>query len=45
MHFMLIKTHDRESRGQEEAGRMRQTSELFTGSISLKFVNTPIKPP
>ena len=34
-----IKTHDSESRGQEEAGRTRQTSELFTHSTALKFVN------
>ena len=27
-----IKTHNSELRGQEEAGRMRRTSELFTGS-------------
>ena len=40
-----IKTHDSESRGQEEAGHMRQTCELFTGSTSLKFVNALNKPP
>ena len=40
-----IKTHDSESRGQQEAGRTRQMSELFTGSIGLKFVNTLNKPP
>ena len=34
-----IKTHDSESRGQEEAGRTRRTSELFTRSTALKFVN------
>ena len=34
-----IKTHDSELRGQEEAGRMRQMSELFTGSTALKLVN------
>ena len=34
---LLIKTHDSESRGQEEAGRMRRTSELFTRSIALKL--------
>ena len=27
---IIIKTHDSESRGQEEAGRTRRTSELFT---------------
>ena len=40
-----IKTHGSESRGQEEAGRTRQTSELFTGSTGLKFVNALNKPP
>ena len=33
-----IKTHDSESWGQEEAGRMQQTSELFTGNTTLKLV-------
>ena len=41
----LIKTHDSELRGQEEAGRTRRTSELFTCSIALKFVNALNKPP
>ena len=40
-----IKTHDSELRGQEVAGHMRRTSELFTGSIGLKFVNTLNKLP
>ena len=40
-----IKTHDSELRGQEEAGCTWQMSELFTGSTSLKFVNTLNKPP
>ena len=40
-----IRTHDSESRGQEEAGRTRQTSVLFTGSTALKFVNALNKPP
>ena len=40
-----IKTHDSESRGQEEAGRTQRTSELFTRSIALKFVNALNKPP
>ena len=31
---IYIKTHDSESRGQEEAGRMRRTSELFTGNTA-----------
>ena len=39
-----IKTHDSESRGQE-AGRTRRTSELFTRSTALKFVNALNKPP
>ena len=41
----IIKTHDSESRGQEEAGRARRTSELFTRSTALKFENTVTKPP
>ena len=40
-----IKTHGSESRGQEEAGRTRQTSELFTGSTAMNFVNALNKPP
>ena len=34
--YSIIKTHNSESQGQEEAGRngMRQTSKLFTGSTS-----------
>ena len=40
-----IKTHGSESRGQEEAGRTRQTSELFTRSTAVKFVGTLNKPP
>ena len=40
-----IKTHDSESRGPEEAGRMQQTSELFTHSTALKFVKALNKPP
>ena len=44
-----IKTHDSESRGQEEAGRTRRMSVLFTGSgTAVKFVNAlnklPLKP-
>ena len=42
---VCIKTHDSESRGQEEAGRTRRRSELFTGSTAVKFVNTLNKPP
>ena len=40
----VIKTHGCESRGQEEAGRMQRTSELFTGSIAVDFVNALNKP-
>ena len=40
-----IKTHGSESRGQEEAGHMRRTSELFTHSTAVKFVDTLNKPP
>ena len=40
-----IKTHDSESRGQEEAGHTRRMSELFTGSTTLKLVNALNKPP
>ena len=42
---IIIKTHDSESRGQEEAGRMQRTSELFTCSTALKFVIALNKPP
>ena len=41
----IIKTHDSESRGQEEAGRMRQMSVLFTGNTAMKLVNALNKPP
>ena len=40
-----IKTHGSESRGQEEAGRTRRMSELFTRSTALKFENAVTKPP
>ena len=40
-----IKTHDSESRGQEEAGRTRRMSVLFTGSTAVKLVNALNKPP
>ena len=43
-YYFDIKT-DSESRGQEEAGRTRRTSELFTRSTALKFVNALNKPP
>ena len=45
IYVQLIKTHDRESRGQEEAGRTRQTSELFTRSTALKPANALNKLP
>ena len=41
----FIKTHGSESQGQEEAARTRQTSELFTGSTAVNFVNALNKPP
>ena len=41
----IIKTHDSELQGQEEAARTRRTSELFTGSTALKLVNALNKPP
>ena len=37
-----IKTHDSESRGQEEAGHTRRMSVLFTGNTGVKFVNALI---
>ena len=40
-----IKAHDSESRGQEEAGRVRRTSELFTCSTAVKLANALIKLP
>ena len=40
-----IKTHGSESQGQEEAGRTQRTSELFTGSAAVNFVNILNKPP
>ena len=41
-----IKTHDSESRGQEElSSRTRRMSELFTGSTALKFENAVTKTP
>ena len=42
---MSINTHDSESRGQEEAGRTRRMSVLFTGSTAVKFVDALNKPP
>ena len=43
--YKIIKTHDSESRGQEEAGRTRRMSVLFTGSTAMKLVNALNKPP
>ena len=40
-----IKTHDSESRGQEEAGHTRRMSVLFTGNTAVKFVNALNKLP
>ena len=45
MVLFYIKTHDSESRGQEEAGHTRRMSVLFTGSTGVKFVNALNKPP
>ena len=42
---MYFKTHDSESRGQEEAGHTRQMSVLFTRTTAVKFVNTLNKLP
>ena len=44
-NFDIIKTHDSESRGQEEAGCTRRMSVLFTRSTAVKFVNALNKPP
>ena len=44
-HSHDIKTHDSESRGQEEAGHTRRMSVLFTGNTGVKFVNALNKPP
>ena len=43
--YQTIKTQDSESSGQEEAGRTRRTSELFTGNTALKLVNALNKLP
>ena len=44
-YVIIIKTHDNESRGQEEAGRTRRMSVLFTGSTAVKFVKALNKLP
>ena len=41
----MIKTHDSELRGQEEAGHTQQMSALFTRSTAVKFVNALNKLP
>ena len=45
MKVRQIKTHDSESRGQEEAGHMWRMSVLFTGSTVVKFFDALNKPP
>ena len=45
LNAVKIKTHDSESRGQEEAGCTRRMSVLFTGSTAVKLVNALNKPP
>ena len=50
-HKTLIKTHDSESRGQEETAIIRETkntrplSELFTRKSVHKTTNAVVKPP
>ena len=41
----IIKTHDNESRGKEEADHTQRISELFTYSTAVKFTNTLNKLP
>ena len=41
----MIKTHDSELQGQEEADSTRRKSELFTGSTAVKLANALNKPP
>ena len=43
--MLIIKTHDSELRGQEEAGYTQRMSVLFTRSTVVKFVNAVNKPP
>ena len=43
--IVAIKTHDSESQGQQEASCTQRTSELFTRSTVLKFVNALNKLP
>ena len=44
MKSNIIKTHDSESRGQEEAGRTRDEQVSYL-HVALKFVNALNKPP
>ena len=50
-HVTYIKTHDSESRGQEETAIIRETkntrplSELFTRKSVYKTTNAVVKPP
>ena len=43
--YILIKTHDSELRGQEEAQQRDHCRELFTRSTTLKLANALAKPP
>ena len=49
--YTYIKTHDSESRGQEETAIIRETknmrplSELFTRKFVQKFTDALVKPP
>ena len=45
LYLKQIKTHDSESRGQEEAQQREPLSELFTRSTALKLANALAKPP
>ena len=45
LRYLRVKTHDSESRGQEEAVRMQQTNELFTHITTVKFASALNKPP
>ena len=44
-YYSIIKTHGSESQGQEEAGRTRRMSELFTRSTAVKFIDALNKLP
>ena len=47
IYLLLFYAHldSRELQGQEEAGRTQRTSELFTGSTTLKFTKALNKLP